>query len=136
MLIAALTAYLLIHYGLHTPAMMLPLEQTAALIKKDVADEMRQKQALAIVDQMKATTTAYAKQRGKSVDSLGDLLAKRTSSASQIEQAAQPLVAEDKATAQKLLDLRIQLKSVLTSREWAKIFPSPVTESPGTKKHA
>lgn len=136
MLITALTVYLLIHYGSHAPAMTLPFEQTAALIEKDVADETRQKQALVIVDQMKATTTAYAKQRGKSVDSLGDLLAKRTSSASQIEQAAQPLIAEDKVTARKLLDLRFQLKSVLTSSEWAKVFSPPVTERKGATKHA
>ena len=136
MLIAALTAYLLIHFGSHTLAVIPPLDETAALIKKDVADESRQKQALAIVDKMKTTTTAYAKQRGKSIESLNNLLAKRATPTSEIEHAAQPLIAEDKATAEKLLDLRFQLKSVLTSSEWARVFPPPVSESTGARKRA
>jgi hypothetical protein len=136
MLIAALTVYLLIHFGSHTLAVIPPLDETAALIKKDVADEARQKQALAIVDQMKATAGAHAKQRGKSIDSLNNLLAKRATPTSEIEHAAQPLIAEDKATAEKLLDLRFQLKSVLTPSEWGKVFPPPITEHTSAKKHA
>ena len=136
MLIAALTVYLLIHFGSHTLAVIPPLDETVALIKKDVADEVRQKQALAIVDQMKATAGAYAKQRGKSIDSLKNLLAKRATPASEIEHAAQPLIAEDKATAEKLLDLRFQLKSVLTPSEWAKAFPPPVIQRTSAKKNA
>ena len=66
MLIAALTAYLLIHFGSHSLAVTPEQDQTAELIKKDVVDEARQKQALAIVDQMKAATEAYAQRRDKS----------------------------------------------------------------------
>jgi ERCC4-type nuclease len=84
MLIAALTAYLLIHFGSHSLAVTPELDQTAELIKKDVADEARQKQALAIVDQMKAATKAYAQRREKSIDSLNGVLAKRTTPSSAI----------------------------------------------------
>ena len=135
-MLIALTTYLYFHFSSHVPAVTPPLDQTAALLRKDVVDDVRQKQALAIVDQMKATTKAFATQRVRSLDSLNDLLARRTTPASQIEQSAQPLITEDKVAAEKLLDLRFQLKSVMTSSEWAKVFPPPVTEPKGAKKSA
>ena len=136
MLIAALTAYLLIHFGSHSSALTAQLDQTAALIQKDVADEAHRKQALVIVDQMKAEAQAAAKQRQKSVDALNSVLAKRTTPVSDIERAAQPLVVEDRASAEKLLDLRFQLKSVLTPDEWKMVFPAPAAEATGKKKSA
>jgi hypothetical protein len=134
MLIAALTAFLLLHYGSHSAALTNQLDQTAALIKQDVKDEARQKQALAIVAQMKTITTASAKQRKDTVDALNRLLAKREIPASDIERAAQPLITEDRATANKLLDLRFELKSVLTPSEWALVFPGPAKTPDGAKK--
>lgn len=136
MLIAALTAFLLIHFGSHSAAVTPQLDQAAALIQKNVADEAHRKQALAIVDQMKAEAKASAKQREKSVETLNGVLAKRTAPASDIERAAQPLVADDQASAEKLLDLRFQLKSVLTASEWKNVFPAPPTDAPGKRKNA
>ena len=77
MLIAALTAFLLLHYGSHSSELTNQLDQTAARIKQDVADDARKKQALAIVANMKTIASASAKQREKSVDALNKLLAKR-----------------------------------------------------------
>ena len=136
MLIAALTAFLLIHFGSHSSALTSQLDQTVALIQKDVADEARRKQAVAILDQMKAETKASAEQRKKSVEALNDVLAKRTTTASDIHRAAQPLVAQDRASAEKLLDLRFQLKSALTASEWKMVFPPPATDAAGKKKSA
>jgi hypothetical protein len=134
MLIAALTAYLLIHFGSHSSALTSQLDQTAALIQKDVAGEAHRKQALVIVDQMKAEGQAAAEQRRKSVDALNGVLAKRTTPASDIERAAQPLVADDRASAEKILDLRFQLKSVLTRDEWKMVFPPPAAEAISKKR--
>ena len=134
MLIAALTAYLLIHFGSHCSALTAQLDQTAALIQKDVADEAHRKQALVIVDQMKAEGQAAAEQQQKSVDVLNSVLAKRTTPASDIERVAQPLVADDRASAEKILDLRFQLKSVLTPDEWKLVFPAPAADSAGKKR--
>jgi len=136
MLIALLTAFLLIHFGSHSSALTSQLDQTVALIQKDVADEARRKQAVAIVDQMKTEAKASAEQRKKSMEALNDLLAKRTTPASEIHNAAQPLVAEDKASAERLLDLRFQLKSVLTASEWKMVFPPLATDAAGKKKSA
>jgi hypothetical protein len=136
MLIAAITAFLLIYFGSHSAAVTPQLDQTAMLIQKNVADEASRKQALAIVDQMKAEAKAYAKQLGKSIDALNRALAKRVTPASDIERAAQPLVAADRASAEKLLDLRFQLKSVLTPSEWKMVFPAPAADAAGKKKTA
>src|SRR4249920_1482638 len=125
MLIAALTAFLLLHYGSHSAALTNQLDQTATLIKQHVKEEARQKQALATIDQMKTIAKACAKQREKSMDALNELLAKREVPAGDIRLAAQPLITEDRAAADKLLDLRFELKSVLTASEWANVFPSP-----------
>ena len=136
MLIAALTAYLLIHFGSHSSGLTSQLDQTAALIQKDVVDEDHRKQALAIIEQMTAEAKAYAKQREKSVDALNGILGKRTTPVSDIERAAQPLVADDRVSAEKLLDLRFQLKSILTADEWKRVFPAPAAEPAGKKKSA
>jgi len=134
MLIGLLTAYLLLHYGSHSSGLTNQLDHTAALIKQDVADEARRKQALAIVSNMKTIATASAKQREKSFDALNKLLAKREVPASDLKLAAQPLIAEDRATTEKLLDLHFQLKTVLTASEWALVFPGPAKSPDGAKK--
>jgi len=125
MLIALLTTFLILHFGAHSSAVVPPFEQTAALIKKYVVDETRQKQALALVDQMKTQSTGYLQRREKLTEGLAQLAAKRATPMSEIENAAQPLIADDRATAEKLLDLRFQLKSVLTADEWSQVFPAP-----------
>lgn len=123
MLIAA-TLYMLLHLGSGSSALMLQYDQAEKLIKRNVADETRQKQALKIVDQMKAAKEAYAKEREKSVAVLIKLLSVRGTPTAAITSAGQPLIGEDRATAEKLLDLRFQLKSVLPANEWAKVFPA------------
>jgi len=134
MLIAALTAYLLIHFGSHTSALTDEWNQTMALVKQNVSDETRQKRALAIVADMKATSTAFARQRQNSIDALNKLMTPRLVPASDIQQAVQPLISEDLASANKLLDLRFQLKSVLTAGEWALVFPGPAKSLDGAQK--
>ena len=61
---------------------------------------------------------------------------KRTTPDSDIERAAQPLVADDRASAEKILDLRFQLKSVLTPDEWKMVFPAPAADASGKKRNA
>lgn len=124
MLIALLTTFLILHFSGHSSAVAAPFEQTAASIKKYVADETRQKEALALVTQMKTQSTDYVQRREKLIESLAKLSGKRATQMSEIESAAQPLIADDRATAEKLLDLRFQLKSILTADEWTKVFPA------------
>jgi len=134
MLISAITIFLLIHFGAFSSAVSGPLDQTEAHIKQYVGDDARRKQALAIVDQMKAESKAYSQKIEKSVDVLNKLTTKRTTPMSEIEHAGQPLISEDRANAERLLDLRFQLKSVLTADEWVKVFP--VTAKPKPTKTA
>ena len=83
---------------------------------------------------MKTVNQAYAKQREKSVEALAKLEATRETPVAELARASQPLIAEDRATAEQLLVLRFQLKSVLTASEWAKVFPAPTTTAPTSKK--
>ena len=46
-----------------------------------------------------------------------------------VDRAVQPMIAEDRALAQKLVDMRFELKSALTASEWAKVFPAPAAAS-------
>ena len=123
MLIALLTAYLIMHFSSDSSALSEPFAQAAERIKKDVSDDARQKQALKIVDQMKSRAQAYTQKRDSSMDILVRLLAKRTTPATDIEHSSQPLIDEDRARAEGLLDLRFKLKSLLTPSEWTKVFP-------------
>jgi DNA helicase IV len=134
-MIAALVAFLLIYFSMSSSSVAPQFDQAAAQIKKDVTEESRQKQALSILDQMKAVTKTYADKREKSIDAIQELAAKRETPSSALESVAQPLVADDRAAAEKLLDLRFQLKAVLTATEWAKVFP-PLPAPPAGKKSA
>ena len=129
MLIAATIAFLLMHYGSSSMAMMWPYDQIEKLITQDVADEVRQKQAMEIVAHMKAANKASDKEREKSVDVLLKLTSKRDTPIEEIERAGQPLIAEDKLTAEKLLDMRFQLKAVMTASEWTKVFAARAAAS-------
>jgi hypothetical protein len=128
MLIAIAAVLAIVFLGGHSAAVSPQLEQTEKLIKKDVTDEARRKQALDIVDQMKKTEKDSARESKKQTDSLADVLKDRQASADAIEAACQPLIANDAATADKLLDLRFELKSVLTRSEWGQVFPPPTTQ--------
>ena len=129
MLIAATIAFLLIRYGSSSLALMWPYDHVEKLVKQDVADEARRKQALEIVEQMKAANKAYDKEREKSVDALAKLVSVRETPVAEIDRAVQPMIAEDRALAQKLVDMRFELKSALTASEWAKVFPAPAAAS-------
>lgn len=133
MLIAAM-AYLFMHFSSGSSALLWQYDQTEKLIKQNVADAARQKQALEIVGRMKVAKEAYAKQREKSVGALVGLLSVRDTPVAAIERAGQPLIAEDKATAEKLLDLRLQLKAVLNANEWAEVLPAPVATDVAGRK--
>lgn len=124
MLIALLTAFLLLHFGSHSSSVAVPFEQTMGLVKANVADEARQKQALTIVEQMKSEATTYSERRQKSLEELVRLTSLRTTPMEEIQHAAQPLITDDRASAEKLLDLRFKLKTVLTASEWPKVFPA------------
>jgi hypothetical protein len=131
-LIALLTAFLLIHFGSHSSALTSQLDQTAALIQKDVVDDHR-KQALAIIEQMKAEAKAYAKRRQKSVDALNSVLGKRTTPVSEIGAPHNPR-SPTTALCRKALDLRFQLNCA-DSSEWEKVFPAP-PDTTGKKRSA
>lgn len=136
MLISIFLAYLYLHFdsGSSSPEPLWPFDATAKLIQQDVADEMRRKQALEIVDRMKAVNVAYDKQLEASIAALDKLEAVRATPVAAIVRAGQSLVAEDKATSNKLLDFRFELKAVLTASEWAKVFPTPAAATASTKE--
>ena len=121
MLIAAVV--ILMMHGSNTATLLWPYDETLRHIKQDVTDEARRKQAVDVIDQMKTVNKAFAKQREKSVETLAKLAGHREAPAADLQQASEPLIAEDRAAAESLLDLRFQLKSALTANEWAKIFP-------------
>jgi len=134
-MIAALVAFLLIYFSMSSSSVAPQFDQAEALIKKDVTEESRQKQALSILDQMKTVSKTYADKREKSIDAIEKLGAKRETPSSELESVAQPLIADDRAAAEKLLDLRFQLRSVLTATEWAKVFPIPEAQGEGKKSN-
>jgi hypothetical protein len=136
MLISIFLAYLYLHFdsGSPSPELLWPYDATAKLIQQDVADEARQKQALEIVDRMKAVNVAYDKQLEASIAALVKLEAVRATPVSAITDAGRSLVTDDKAIAEKLLDFRFELKAVLTSSEWAKVFPAPAATAAIDKK--
>ena len=131
-MLIALTLALLFFGCSHTSDVAPQYEQTSKLIKENVSDDARKKQALDIVNQMKQTTEAAAKQAEKQNDALSKLLENQQTPSIQIEALANAKSDQDTTTAEKLLDFRFQLKSVLTETEWGKVFPPP-TSAPDTQ---
>lgn len=137
MLIATFTALYLLYWSSGSVRLMANLDQTEKHIKANVADGARREQALQIVGRMKDANKAYWAQREKAAKSLAALIGKRATQSATLEAALNPLLADDNTTREQLVDLRFQLKSVLTAREWAAVFPPPkVVPSAGTKVRA
>jgi hypothetical protein len=126
MLIAALITCILIYTHGRSSELTLPFRQAEEHIKKDVADDGRRTAALSIVGRMQQTIQAIDKDRQNAPTSLRELLDKRTTSSTEIESALQPLKAGDEENCERLLDLRFELKGVLTAEEWKQVFPAPV----------
>ena len=125
MLIGIFTALLLYYSSHHATAVAPDFDQAEHHIKKDVHDETRRRQALEIIDKMKTETKSYLKQRAESVKLLDKAVTRRDVTAPELHAVADPLVAEVAATRDKLLDLRFQLKQVLSAEEWALVYPAP-----------
>jgi|SRR4051812_16318106 hypothetical protein len=100
-------------------------------IKKVVTDRQRRDQALAIVKEMKKTAETSAKDQKKSIESVQQLLDRRTASTGEIDAALRTLDASDDATANRLVELRFQLSGVLNRQEWGAVFVPPSTSSEG-----
>jgi hypothetical protein len=124
-LIAALIATLALIFSPRSNALSREFDETKSLIKKDVHDEAHRKQALKIVEQAEETQKSYEAEQGKMIESLGKVLDKRETTASEIEAALHPLYIADHTATQKQLDWRFELKAVLTENEWAEVFPPP-----------
>jgi hypothetical protein len=125
MLVAALVTALMLIFWPRSSALFAQLDQAEERIKKDVNDEERRKQALAIVQKMKAAEKDDADARKKTVDTLTDLLNKRDSTVAEIEAAARPLDEQDLVASEKYLDGRFELTKVLTATEWTEVFAVP-----------
>jgi hypothetical protein len=126
MLIGTMIAALVFLFFPHSNALSEHYEETESLIKKYVHDETRQKQALTIIDQAETDAERRQAELKNSVESLANvLLNKRASTASEINAALSPIDAAAVGEVQKQLDLRFQLKTVLTESEWSEVFPLP-----------
>ena len=125
MLIGIFTV-LFLYYGSHHATAVAPdFDQAEKRVKRDVKDESRRQQALEIIGRMKAETTSYVKQRKDSTESLDKVLSRRDVTGLALRAAVEPLMATDAATRDRLLELRFQLKQVLTADEWALVYPAP-----------
>jgi hypothetical protein len=117
---------LFLYYGSHHATAVAPdFDQAEKRVKRDVKDESRRQQALEIIGRMKAETTSYVKQRKDSTESLDKVLSRRDVTGLALRAAVEPLMATDAATRDRLLELRFQLKQVLTADEWALVYPAP-----------
>jgi hypothetical protein len=122
-MLIALTAYLLLHFGFGSSSMLGSFDALEKSVKHAVVDDARKKEALAIVEAMRAAEKSFLEKQKHSLAVLDHVLAIRTAGAPEIERAATPLVVEHKATRAELLHLRFELKAMLTPDEWAVVFP-------------
>jgi len=134
MLIATLTALYLLFWSSSSTPLMSNLDQVEKRIKANVEDAARREQALQIVDRMEDANKAYWTQREKAAKSLAALIGNRATQPPALKSALDPLLADASRVRAQLVDLRFQLKSVLTANEWAAVFPPPkVAPSAGAK---
>ena len=134
MLIATLTALYLLFWSSSSAPLLSNLDQTEKLINANVTDDARRERALQIVGRMKDAHKAYWTQRGQVSKSLAALLETRATQQAALESALNPLLADSNSMRDQLVDLRFQLKSVLTANEWTAVFPPPkVAPSAGGK---
>jgi hypothetical protein len=131
MLIAIMATLLVVMLCGRSPSVSVDFHRAQDAIKKDVSDETRKKQALDIVGEMEKTTKESAKEQRENVNELQQVLNVRRAGVLDIQSAMEPLVDKDHETAEKLLDLRFKLKTVLTPDEWAEVFPAPGTMPSG-----
>jgi hypothetical protein len=137
MLIALFTAMYLLFWSSSSSPLMANLDLTEKLIKANVADDAHREQALAIAGRMKDVTKAYNSRNENLAKSLAGLVQSRATQPAALEAILDPLLADDNATREQLVDLRFQLKSVLTAKEWAAVFPPPkATRAAGAEKNA
>jgi hypothetical protein len=133
MLIAIIT-FLILHFGFGSSSVLLPFDRVEKAVEHSVTDAARKKQALAIVDQMKAAEKAHTEKFKESIAALDELLGRRTAPVVDIERSAARITADSSETRTKLLELRFDLKAVLTQSEWAEVFPPPTAHTGPSKK--
>jgi septal ring factor EnvC (AmiA/AmiB activator) len=133
-MLIALATFLILHFGAGTSPMLLHLDQLEKAVKHFVTDDAHKARALKIVDHMKKTEKALVDKQKKAIQSLDEKLGQRTMSASDIDRDLAPMSAESKAARAKLLELRFELKTVLSAGEWAQVFPAPKSDASPVQK--
>jgi len=129
-LIAILIGVLVYYNTGHATALAPQIDRAETVVKKNVHDEARRKQALAIIGEIKTTCTDFVKSREKSAKGVNQALDKREVTAEELRTAAAPLLAEEQQLRSRLLDLQFQLRKVLTAEEWALVYPKPPPPPP------
>jgi predicted metal-dependent hydrolase len=133
-MLIALTAYLILHFSSGSSSLLLRFDQLEKAVKQFVTDEAHKKQALRIVDQMKANEKELIEKQKKAITSLDEKLNQRTVPAGDIQRALAPMSAETKSARATLLALRFELKSVMSAGEWAEVFPAPTAQPHSSKR--
>jgi hypothetical protein len=124
-LVAILIGVLVYFNTGHATALAPQIDRAETVVKKNVHDEARRKQALQIIGQIKSTCADFVKSREKSAKAVNQALDKREVTPQELQSAAAPLLAEEQQVRDRLLDLQFQLRKVLTAEEWAQVYPKP-----------
>ena len=101
------------------------IDRAIAAVSEVVPDRARRSQALEVLERMDEVVVEMTRPPRPLVRDLESVLDRHRSSADAIERALEPLMTHQATLEERLVALRMLLKTYLTAEEWARVFPPP-----------
>ena len=123
MLVAIVAAILMALGG--DPADATAFERAAEVVERRVPDRDRRDAAVELLGRMQETVEEMAAPPRPMVRTVVDLLRRHRVAAADLRRALEPLEHRRIRLEERLVAMRMLLRTYLTAEEWAEAFPSP-----------
>lgn len=101
------------------------IDRAIAAVTEVVPDRARRSQALEVLERMDEVVGEMARPPRRLVRDLESVLDRHRSTADTIERTLEPLMTHQATLEERLVALRMLLRTYLTAEEWARVFPAP-----------
>jgi len=123
-MLVAIVAAILIALG-GNPADATAVERAAEVVERRVPDRDRRDAAVELLGGMQETVEEMAAPPRPMVRTVVDLLRRHRIAAADLQRALEPLEQRRIRLEERLVAMRMLLRTYLTAEEWAEAFPSP-----------
>ena len=124
-MLIAIVAAILIALGLQSGEVVGTIDRAIEVVEEKVPDRDRREAAVELLARMQETVEQMAAPPRPMIRKFVDLLRRHRASAPDLRRALEPLEQRQVHLEERIVAMRMLLRTYLTAEEWAEAFPPP-----------